>query len=361
MKLPTLLAAFVLLASALHAADGPPREVWGKTADGEPVEIFTLTNARGLRARVMTWGATLVEMQVPDRDGKLAEVTLGFDTLDGYLRPNPFFGCIAGRYANRIAKGRFTLDGKEYALARNGGPNHIHGGARGFDKRNWQAEPAGENAVRFTYVSTDGEEGYPGQLTTRVTYTLGADNALRLDYEAVTDKPTVFNLTNHAYWNLAGSGDVLAHELRLSAARYTVPDTTLIPTGELRAVAGGAMDFTTAKPLGRELAATGTGYDHNYVLDAGQPATPALAAVLRDPASGRTLEVLTTEPGVQLYTGNYLAGIKGRAGQSYVKHAGVCLETQHFPDSPNHPAFPTTVLRPGESFRSTTIFRFSAK
>lgn len=355
-----LLAAFTLFLQTLRAVDGPPREIWGKTSDGEPVEVFTLTNAHGLRARVMTWGAALVEMQVPDRDGKRAEVTLGFDDLEAWLRPNPFFGAVAGRYGNRIAKGRFTLDGREHVLAVNNGPNHLHGGKRGFDKRNWQAEPAGPNAVRFTYVSADGEEGYPGKLTARVTYALGEDDALRLDYEAVTDQPTVVNLTNHTYWNLAGSGDILAHDLRLAAARYCVPDATLIPTGELRA-AESALNFTTAKPLGRDLAVTGSGYDHCYVLDAGLPAAPALAAVLRDPRSGRTMEVLTTEPGVQLYTGNHLKGVKGHAGQVYEKHGGVCLETQHFPDSPNQPAFPTTVLRPGETFRSTTIFRFSAR
>jgi len=361
MKMLLTSAVFAALVWSAFAADAPPREVWGKTPDGEPVEVFTLTNAHGLRARVMTWGAALVEMQVPDRGGKLGEVTLGFDALEPWLKPNPFFGCVAGRYANRIAKGRFTLDGREHVLAVNNGPNHLHGGKRGFDKRNWQASPVGPNAVRFSYLSEDGEEGYPGTLTARVTYTLTEEDSLRLDYDAVTDKPTVVNLTNHTYWNLAGAGNVLGHELRLAADRYCVPDATLIPTGELRADAGSVMDFTTAKPLGRDIGEAGGGYDHNYVLDAGGPAEPALAAVLRDPVSGRTMEVLTTEPGVQLYTGNHLKGVNGRGGQVYGKHAGVCLETQHFPDSPNQPAFPTTVLRPGETFRSTTIYRFSAR
>jgi len=358
MKTPALFALLALFLPTGLVANGPPREVWGKTADGEPVEIFTLTNEQGTRTRVMTWGATLVEMRVPDRAGVIGEVTLGFDTVEPWLRPNPFFGCVAGRYANRIAKGRFTLDGREFVLAVNNGANHLHGGVRGFDKRNWKAEPVGVNAVRFTHVSADGEEGYPGMLTVRVTYTLSEQHALRLDYEAVTDKPTVVNLTNHAYWNLAGSGDVLGHELQVAGARYCVPDATQIPTGELRAVAGGAMDFTVAKPLGRDLGEAGGGYDHNYVLDAGRPAEPVLAAVLRDPVSGRTMEVLTTEPGVQLYTGNHLKGVNGRGGQVYAKHAGVCLETQHFPDSPNQPTFPSTVLRPGGTFRSTTIYRF---
>ena len=356
------LAAFAL--QTLDAAD-VKHEAWGKTADGESVEIFTLTNPHGLRARVMTRGAALVEMSVPDRDGKFADVTLGFDTLAPYLAPNPFFGAIAGRYANRIAKGKFTLDGHDYTLATNNGANHLHGGVRGFDKHNWSAEPVGANAVRFRYTSADGEEGYPGTLRVAVTYTLTEKDELRLDYEATTDKATVVNLTNHAYWNLAGRGDILAHELRIAASRFTAVDEESIPTGELRAVAGSVMDFTKAKPLGRDIAALkdapGGGYDHNYVLDEPKPGTPALAAELRDPASGRTMRVLTDQPGVQLYTGNYLKDVAGKNGAVYAKHGGVCLETQHFPDSPNRASFPTTVLRPGETFRSTTVHQFSAR
>ena len=362
------LAALAALAlQTLEAADvkGVPHEPWGKTDAGESVEIFTLTNPHGLRARVVTWGAALVEMSVPDKAGQLADVTLGFDTLAPYLVPNPFFGAIAGRYANRIAKGKFTLEGKDYALATNNGANHLHGGVRGFDKRNWSAEPVGANAVRFRYTSPDGEEGYPGTLKVAVTYTLTGQDELRLDYEATTDKPTVVNLTNHAYWNLAGRGDILAHELRIAASRFTAVDEESIPTGELRAVADSAMDFTKAKPLGRDIAALkdapGGGYDHNYVLDDTKPGAPALAAELRDPASGRTMRVLTDQPGVQLYTGNYLKDVTGKRGAVYGKHGGVCLETQHFPDSPNRASFPSTVLRPGETFRSTTVHQFSAR
>ena len=346
------------------------RETWGHTAEGGKVDIFTLTNAHRLRARVMTWGASIVEMSVPDREGKLGDVTLGFDTVAPYLAPNPFFGAIVGRFGNRISKGKFTLDGQEYTLAKNNGANHLHGGVCGYDKRNWAGEPAGANAVRFHLTSADGEEGYPGTLLLSVTYTLTDHDELRLDYEAATDKPTVLNVTNHAFWNLSGhrgaalaSATVLEHELRIPASRYTVIDDESIPTGELRAVKDTVMDFTNAKPIGRDFPALedspGGGYDHNYVLDS--TSSPALAAELHDPASGRTMRVLTTEPGIQLYTGNYLDDVPGKGGAVYAKHAGVCLETQHFPDAPNQPSFPSTVLRPGETFRSTTVLQFSIR
>jgi aldose 1-epimerase len=360
------------LLQTMEAADVPtvPHTTWAKTAEGGKVEIYTLTNAHGLRARVMTWGASIVEMSVPDRDGQLADVTLGFDSPEPYLVPHPFFGAIAGRFANRIAKGKFTLDGHEHTLATNNGPNHLHGGVRGFDKRNWTGEPVGANAVRFRYTSPNGEEGYPGTLQAAATYTLTDNDELRLDYEATTDQPTVLNLTNHAFWNLSGhrdgalaEADIRAHELRIPATRYTVVDAESIPTGELRAAADSVMDFTTAKPLGRDLAALkdspGSGYDHNYVLD---PApSPALAAELRDPASGRTMRVFTTEPAIQLYTGNYLNNVAGKGGAIYAKYAGVCLETQHFPDAPNQPSFPSAVLRPGQTFHSTTVYQFSSR
>ena len=346
------------------------RETWGHTAEGEKVEIFTLTNAHGMRARLTTWGAVIVELSVPDRDGNLGDVTLGFDTIEPYLAPNPFFGAIVGRFGNRIAKGKFTVDGQEHTLATNNGANHLHGGVCGFDKRNWTGEPAGANAVCFRLTSADGEEGYPGTLQVAVTYTLTDQDELRLDYEATTDKSTILNLTNHSFWNLSGhlgaglaSGDIRQHELRIPADRYTVVDGECIPTGELRAVAGSVMDFTKAKPIGRDLAALkdlpGGGYDHNYVL---KPASsPELAAELHDPATGRTMRVLTTEPGIQLYTGNYLDGVPGKGGAVYAKHAGLCLETQHFPDAPNHPSFPSTVLHPGQTFRSTTVHQFSTR
>lgn len=359
-------AALLISKRAAGAAEVATREVVARTSNGEEIEAFKLKNAIGLSARVISWGATLIEMSAPDRAGKFADVTLGFDEAQQYLKPHPFFGSIAGRYANRIAKGKFTLEGKTYSLAANNGPNHLHGGIRGFDKRIWQAERLSPAAARFTYTSADGEEGYPGRLKATVTYTLTDKNELRLEYEATTDKTTVINLTNHAYWNLAGSGDVLSHELRLNASRFTAVDRDLIPTGELRAVAGTPLDFRSSKAVGRDIAATATegasqGYDHNYVIDGGKAGELTLAAELHDPGTGRTMRVLTTEPGVQLYTANHLKNLPGRGGQKYGAHAGLCLETQHFPDSPNHPDFPSTVLRPGETFRSTTVFEFSTR
>jgi len=344
------------------------KEVFGKTRDGEVVEIYTLTNDAGLKARLTTWGACLVEMDVPDRQGKMSDVTLGFDTLEPYLGAHPHFGVTTGRFANRIARGRFTLDGVTYQLGLNNGVNHLHGGVKGFHHRNWKAEAVpGENAVRFTYTSADGEEGYPGALKVAVTYTLTAKNELRLDYEATTDKPTILNLTNHAYWNLAGAGegDVLGHEVQLHASHYVPVDTTSIPTGKIEPVAGGPMDFIKAKTLGKDIAQmTGEpgGYDHNFCIDQVQPNAMTLAAEVYEPKSGRVLNISTTEPGIQLYTGNYLDGsVTGKGGKVYRQHYGFCLETQHYPDSPNQPQFPSTVLRPGQVFRSTTVHQFSAR
>ena len=349
-------------------ANAVQRESFGKTADGEGVDIFTLTNGHALKARVTTWGACLVEMHAPDRKGALADVTLGFDKLDGYMTRHPYFGVTAGRYGNRIAKGKFSLDGKEFTLAVNNGANHLHGGLRGFDQRNWKGEVvAGANAVRFTYTSADGEEGYPGALKTAVTYTLTEQDELRIDYEATTDKPTVLNLTNHAYWNLAGAGegDILAHEITLHAGKFTPVDDGSIPTGKLDPVAGGPMDFTQAKAVAKDFAqvpGTPGGYDHNFVLDKPKPGALALAAEVFEPKSGRVMKISTTEPGVQFYTGNYLDGtVTGKGGKVYKKNFGLCLETQHFPDSPNQPYFPTTTLRPGQTFRSTTIHQFSVR
>jgi aldose 1-epimerase len=334
-----------------------------RTADGQPVEAVTLINTHGLRATVIAWGATLIELRVPDRAGKLADVTLGFDDPARYLESHPGFGNVVGRFANRIAHGKFPLDGKEIVLAKRG-KHHIHGGVNGFGQRLWRVEKADANAVRFAYTAADGEEGFPGKMSVAVTYTLTKQNELRLDYEATSDKPTIVNLTNHAYFNLAGAGDILAHELRLHASRYTVPDRDLIPTGEIAPVKGTPLDFATTKPIGRDLEALKAeglvnGFDHNYVIDQAAPGALTLAAELHDPASGRTMNVWTTEPGMQLYTGNYLKGIVGRDGANYGPHAGVCFETQHFPDSPNHPHFPSVTLRPGKTFRSTTVFAFS--
>ena len=340
------------------------REFFAKTPNGEIVERFTLRNGNGLMARVITWGAALVELHAPDREGRVGEVTLGFDEAERWLGVHPYFGVIAGRYANRIARGKFTLNGKTFTLATNNGENHLHGGRVGFDKRNWRADAVDVNVLRLSLTSADGDEGYPGTLEVAVTYTLTDDDELRLEYEATTDAPTVLNLTNHTYWNLGAGADILGHELTLHAGRFTAVDAASIPTCELPA-ANGAMDFTKAKAIGRDIAALkdapGSGYDHNWVLDDCAAGKLALAAELHDPASGRVMTVRTTEPGIQFYSGNYLDGLAGRSGRVYGKHAGLCLETQHFPDSPNHPAFPTTTLRPGEKFRSTTVYRFSVK
>ena len=343
------------------------KEVFGKLDDGRQVDIFTLTNANGLKARVMTRGATLVSLEVPDKDGNMADVVLGFDTPAEYPAKSLYFGCIAGRCANRIAKGKFTLDGTEYTLAVNNGENHLHGGIVGFDKVIWQAAqidaPDGD-AVEFTYLSTDGEEGYPGNLLCTVTYKLTDDNELSFNYKATTDKATVINLTNHTYYNLAGqgSGDILAHEMMVNADSYTVTDDGSIPTGELKDVAGTEMDFRTPQAIGAridEIPGDPGGYDHNYVLN-GRGGL-ALAAKVTEPTTGRVMEVFTTQPGVQLYVGNYLDGIAGKGGANYGIRTGLCLETQHFPDAPNQPDFPTTVLRPGEEYKHLTIHKFSVK
>ncbi len=354
-----------LLFPSAEAAGEVTRAPAFTTPAGEAVEVITLTNAQGLRARVLTWGATLVELAAPDRTGKLADVTLGFAALERYAQPHPSFGSTVGRYANRIAGGQFPLDGKTITVAKNSGANHIHGGQRGFAKRVWQAEPRGSDAVRLSYTSADGEEGYPGTLRVAVTYKLTDSNELWIAYEATTDQPTVLNLTNHAYWNLAGAGDVLGHELRLNAAHVTVVDKNLIPNGEFHAVADTALDFTQPKLVGRDIAELKGegkvgGYDHNYVID-GKRGELTLTAELRDPASGRTMRVLTTEPGVQLYTANGAKNPATKGSTFDGPHAGLCLETQHFPDSPNHPHFPSTVLRPGETFRSLTIHEFAVK
>jgi aldose 1-epimerase len=346
---------------------GVARAFFGK-ADGQDVHLYTLTGRSGMVAKVMTYGAILTELHVPDRNGTKADVVLGFDTLEGYLAGHPFFGATTGRVANRIAGGKFTLDGKEHVLATNNGPNHLHGGVKGIDKRVWKAEElAGTDgpAVRFSYTSPDGEEGYPGTLSIEVTYTVIAAGGLRIDYQATTDRPTPVNLTHHSYFNLAGAGNgtILDHELELRASRYTPVDDTSIPTGEIRSVKGTVMDFSRATTIGSridQLAGNPGGYDHNYCLDS-QDGSLALAARLRDPKTGRVMEIRTTEPGIQLYTANYLDGsITGKGGKVYAKHAGLCLETQHYPDSVNQPSFPSTILRPGATYTQTTLHRFSA-
>jgi aldose 1-epimerase len=344
------------------------QQAWGKTADGTVVHLFTLTNRHGLVAKVTSFGAILTELRVPDRAGRMADVVLGFDNLEAYLKGHPAFGSTIGRFANRIARARFTVDGLEYPVAANNGAHHIHGGRKGFDKVVWQARPLppqeGQAAVEFSYLSPDGEEGYPGNLKVTVTYTLTDRDELRIDYGATTDKATPINLTNHSYFNLAGSGDVLAQDLMINADRYTPADSDLIPTGEIASVKGTPLDFTKPEKIGariEQFKPQPNGYDHNYVIN-GAPGTLRLAARASDPASGRVMEVSTTEPGVQLYTGNWLDGkIRGVDGVVYPRHGGFCLETQHYPDSPNKPTFPSCILRPGQTFSSTTVFRFSVR
>lgn len=349
------------------------REPFGTTPRGEPVDAFVLTNARGVEVRFIAYGGVIVSIRVPDRDGALADVTLGHDALDDYLADDRYFGALIGRYANRIAGGRFTLDGVTHALATNDGANHLHGGPGGFHDVLWIVEPfARDDATGATlrYTSPDGEEGYPGTLDVRVTYTLTDAGELAVDYRAAADAPTPVNLTHHAYFNLAGhdAGSVLDHELTIHASRFTPVDATQIPTGELRAVGGTPFDFTAPRAVGARIGDDdaqlrhGDGYDHNFVLDhpAAAHGAPTLAARLREPCSGRVLEVYTTEPGLQLYSGNVLQGRPaGKGGHVYGRHAGLALETQHFPDSPNQPRFPSTILRPGTTYASRTVYRFS--
>ncbi len=359
--------------SKANARSGSPKmnvtkSDFGKTKAGQPVELYTLTNDNGLSMKVMTYGGIVTEMNVPDREGNSSNVTLGFDSLAKYEAGHPYFGAITGRVANRIAKGRFTLDGKQYTLAVNNGPNALHGGLVGFDKRVWRATPStSRDGARLVlaYTSADREEGYPGKLDCEITYTLTRDDEWRIDYKATTDKPTIVNLTDHAYWNLHGEASgrsILDHVLMLNADKYTPVDGTLIPTGELAPVKGTPFDFTTPHKIGERIEQTGgkpVGYDHNFVLN-GKAGDMKLCARLHDPESGRTMEIRTTEPGVQFYTGNFLDGkLVGKGGMPYVKHYALCLETQHFPDAINQPSFPSTVLRPGETFTSATLHKFS--
>jgi aldose 1-epimerase len=340
---------------------------FGKTPDGQEVELYTLANTNGLKATITNYGAILVSLEVPDRDGKLADITLGFDTLEGYIPRHPYFGVTVGRYANRIGAAKFKLNDIEYKLAANNGPNHLHGGIKGFDKVVWTAEYVLADKdgakVKLSYLSKDGEEGYPGNLKCTVIYTLTKDDELKINYEAETDKPTVINLTNHSYWNLAGqgNGDILGHELMLNADKYTPVDEGLIPTGQIKSVKDSPMDFTKPMTIGSRIAQVEGGYDHNYVLNSGG-GTLALCAKVYESTSGRIMEIYTVEPGVQFYTGNFLDGsITGKAGKVYKKHYGFCLETQHFPDSPNKPDFPSVVLKPGDKYTTVTVHKFYTK
>jgi aldose 1-epimerase len=340
------------------------KSAFGRAGDRE-AHLFTLRNDGGMVAKITDFGTILTELHVPGRGGKAADVVLGFDALEEYLKGHPMFGAVIGRVANRIAKGRFTLDGKEYALALNLGPHHLHGGVKGFDKYVWDAEasdtPEGPS-VRMSRTSPDGEEGYPGTLRATVAYTLTGDNELRVEMTAVTDAPTIVNLANHTYWNLAGhgSGNILGHELTIHADRYTPADATLIPTGAIDPVAGTPYDFRTPKRIGRDIGRAGPGYDVNFVID-GQPGTLRPAARAADPVSGRVLELSTTAPGVQLYTANGMSPRKGKGGAEYGSHGGFCLETQHYPDSVNNPGWPPVVLRPGQTYRHAMVHRFSVE
>jgi aldose 1-epimerase len=344
---------------------------FGKTSDGTAVALYALTNGKGMEAKIITYGGAVVSLKTPDRTGAMGDVVLGYDTLAGYTGGKAYFGALVGRYANRIANGQFAIDGTTYNVPKNDGPNALHGGLRGFDKRVWTARELPAGALELTYKSKDGEEGYPGNLTATVTYTLTDDNRLRIHYVATTDRPTVVNLTNHSYFNLKGDGDILGHLVTLNADRYTPVDAGLIPTGELRAVEGTPFDFRRPRTPGERIGQAdeqlklGKGYDHNWILNrtgVGAGVLSLAARVEENGVSGRVMEIYTDQPAIQFYTGNFLDGTeKGKGGKVYNFRGAFCFETQHYPDSPNHPAFPSTILRPGQKYDTTTEFRFSAK
>lgn len=365
-----MLFGTFILSSAADAKPSVSKKSFGRTANGRSVDIYTLTNTAGAEAKIITYGGTVVSLKVPDGSGKLGDVVLGYDSIADYEKHNAFFGALIGRYGNRIAKARFSLNGIEYKLAANNGPNHLHGGPMGYHRVVWSAgastDANGAN-LKLTYLSRDGEEGYPGNLNIKVVYSLTEENELKIVYSATTDKDTVVNLTQHSYFNLAGGGTVLDHELTLNADRFTPTDETSIPTGELQPVEGTPFDFTNPVKIGARIAQEhrqlkfGRGYDHNWVLNK-RGDELSLAASVFDPLTGRVMEVLTTEPGIQFYSGNFLdASIKGKNGQDYPFRSGFCLETQHFPDSPNRPEFPSTILRTGRKYSQTTIYKFSAR
>lgn len=375
-RLLALLLSIPLFVPVTASAAQVSVQPFGQLDDGRPVHLYTLALPNGLKAEITDFGGIIVSLQVADRAGKVADVALGFRRFAEYLNNTPFFGCLVGRVGNRIASGKFTLEGKTYTLATNNSPGgipcHLHGGKRGFDKVLWTAEPTtreGLPALRLRYRSVDGEEGYPGNLDVEVVYSVTRDNGLRIDYSATTDRATPVNLTNHSYFNLKGegTGTILDHQLLIRAREITAVNAGLIPTGKLAPVAGTPFDFTQAHAIGERIDQSdeqlkfGGGYDHNFVLE-GKAGELRPAVVVTEPTSGRVMEVLTTEPGVQFYSGNFLDGsVSGKAGQSYVYRSGFALETQHFPDSVNHPEFPNTILRPGEGYHSTTVYRFSAK
>ena len=372
----TVLVAGMAIAAAQQKTEVKPglkMESFGKTADGQEVQLFTLTNKNGVEARITNFGGIVVSLKTPDRKGQLADIVLGYDDVKGYEGDTAFFGALIGRYGNRIAKGQFTLNGKTYQIPLNDGPNALHGGPNAFNKKVWTAKDVSTHStpmLQLTYLSKDGENGFPGNLNVQVTYSLTSNNELRIDYAATTDKDTVLNLTNHSYFNLkgAGEGDILQHEVRLNANKFTPVDATLIPTGELKPVQGTPFDFRKSTAIGARIDSDdqqlkyGWGYDHNWVLNGMGAGQLVIAARVHEPTTGRVIEVLTDQPGVQFYTGNHMDGtIRGKGGKVYPKRGGLCLETQHYPDSPNHPAFPTTTLKAGEKFHSTTIYKFGVE
>ncbi len=336
------------------------------TADGKEITQYILKNAAGMEVKFINYGGTITNIMVPDSSGNFGDVVLGFDSMEGYLtKENPYFGCITGRYANRIAKGKFSIDGKKYQLPINNMGNTLHGGINGFNKKFWDAEVLpGDSGVKFSYVSKDGEEGFPGNCSVEVRYSLSQNNELKIEYKATTDQPTAVNITNHSYFNLSAGKDstILGHEMFINADKYVAVNGDLIPTGELPDVKGTSMDFTVPATIGSDISKVAGGYDHTYVLNKKSTGEPELAVAVRDPNSGRYMEVFTTEPGIQFYSGNFLDGsFAGKNGVKYVKNGGLALEAQHFPDSPNQPSFPNTILRPGETFNQTTIYKFSVK
>lgn len=363
-------ASFVGCATMSKTTAGITSAPFGKTPDGTPVDLYTLTNAKGMTATIMTYGGIVTSLKVPDKNGNFSDVVLGYDNLQGYLTKSPYFGALIGRYGNRLAKGQFTLDGQTYKLATNNGPNALHGGLKGFDKVVWTAKPLETPygpALVLTYISKDGEEGYPGNLVVSATYSLTADNALHLEFTATTDRDTIVNLTHHTYFNLRGSGDVLGHEVFINADKFTPVDATLIPTGELRPVEGTPFDFRQHTAIGARINSSDEqikfagGYDDNWIINKPDGAL-GLCAGVYEPTSGRVLEVYSTSPGMQFYSGNFLDGsITGKGGWVYQFRNAFCMEPQHYPDSPNHPEFPTTELKPGETYRNTIVYKFSVK
>jgi aldose 1-epimerase len=356
--------AAVAVMACMHAATKIVSGDFGKTREGAATRIFTLTNKSGVEVKITTYGGRVVSLKVPDKKGAMGDVVVGFDSLDGYLNENPYFGALIGRYGNRIGHAQFTLDGVLYKVPKNDGDNSLHGGTRGFDKRVWTPRELPDGGLELTYLSKDGEEGYPGNCKVTVVYHLTDANELKIEYAASTDKDTVVNLTNHSYFNLAGGGDILGHMLTLTADRFTPVDSGLIPTGELKPVAGTPFDFRKSTAIGARIEQNdeqlklGKGYDHNWVLNK-KGAELSLAARVEEPSTGRVMEVWTTQPAIQFYTGNFLDGtIKGKGGKVIARRSALCLETQHYPDSPNKPAFPSTVLKPGAEFKSTTVFKF---